>query len=168
MSGTLYLPESAKGYAEARQADSEISRENRQLLEELEHTAGNLDYYNRELYHIDRGLKVIMAKPNTQHPDLKPGYYHLIRSECETCPTMLKVWEGPDGEWRDLDSSIFEWVKEADMWNDRTQRELRNKARQAEQARQRAQNREAMDRAHDFDERLYNATHVQISVPRSL
>lgn len=166
---TLYLPSSVQtsGVALPRQAESEVLRENRQMLEEMEVVSGKLEYYTHELQQIDPYLKVVMAKPNTTIMGLRGGYYHIVRVRPGS-PAWIKTLEGPNGEWRDLDSSIFELVKEADLWNDRTQREVRARQRRAEEARQRQRTREGQDRAHEFDDRLYHATHLSIRIPRSI
>jgi hypothetical protein len=142
-------------------------REQAQLVEEFYDVTGKLEHFNRELYKIDRYLKVVLAKPNTTVQGLKPNFYHLVRLRPGHL-AYIKPIEGPNGEWRDLDSSVFDLVAEEDLWNDRTQREMRQKARRAEEARQRQKQREAQDRAREFDERLYHATHVSVRVPKTI
>jgi hypothetical protein len=142
-------------------------REQAQMVEELYDVTGKLEHFNRELYQIDHHLKVVMAKPNTTVQGLKPGYYHIVRMRPGHL-AYIKPIEGPNGEWRDLDSSVFELVAEDDLWNDRLQREQRQKARRAEEARQRQIIRERQARAAEFDERLKHATSTQILVPKSV
>ena len=169
MSKTLHLPTSARtrGVALPRSAESEILREQDQLSHELYAIADKLDHFNRELYKIDPWLTVVIAKPNTTVLGLKPNYYHLIRQR-PGHPAWIKPVEGPNGEWRDLDSSLFDLVAEADLWNDRTQREMRQKQNRAEAARQRQRDREAQDRVTEFNERLKSATSTSISVSKAV
>lgn len=169
---TLYVPNSVRDtsnglYAVARGPESEVMREQSQIEKELYEISDKLEYYNRELYRIDPHLRVIMAKPNASSDGLKPGYYHLVRIR-PGHGTYLETWEGPNGEWRDLDSGIFDLVAEHDLWNDRTQREVRQKQKRAREARDRQRAREAQDRADEFDSRLWHATHTSISVPRGV
>lgn len=169
---TLYLPESVRDtshgiYAVARGPESEVLKEQRQLQEEMYAITEKMEYYNKELHAIDPWLRVILAKPNAEADGLKPNYYHLVRIR-PGHGTYIETIEGPNGEWRDLDSSIFDLVAQHDMWNDRTQREIRQKQRRALEARDRQRDREAQDRAREFDERLWHATHVSISVPRGV
>lgn len=166
---TLYLPSSVRtgGVAIPRRAASEVDRENAQMHLEMYAISAKLDHYNKELKQIDQYLSVILAKPKTTVMGLKPNYYHLVRMRPGTL-AYIKPIQGPNGEWRDLDSSIFDTVAENDMWNDATQRELNKLQRRAEAARVAQKDREAQDRAREFDERWHSATHVSVSVPRSI
>lgn len=166
---TLHLPSSVRtgGVALPRAVESEITREQNQLAQELYEVTSKLDHFNRELYRIDPYLKVFLAKPMTTVMGLKPNYYHLVRMRPGHM-AYVKPIEGPNGEWRDLDSSVFEQVAEDDLWNDRTQREIRKRQRRAEEARLRQKQRESQDRAREFDERLHHATHVSVSVPKKI
>lgn len=166
---TIHLPSSVMtgGVALPRQVESEVMREKAQMAQELYVVTGKLGYYTRELQQIDPYLSVILAKPNTTVDGLKPNYYHIVRLRPGS-PAYIKPVEGPNGEWRDLDSSIFAMVAEEDLWNDRTQRDKREKARRANEVRERERQRQAADRAREFDERLWHATHTSVSVPRSI
>ena len=173
MSGTkqLYVPSSVAtgGIALPTSAASEVAAEQRQMVEELDRTAGALAYWSRELQTIfnDPDVHVMLAKPNTTVVGLKPNYYHIVRVRPGTAAWIQPI-EGPDGEWRDLDSSVIDIALKADLWNDRTQRELRKQRETAEKARQAQKRREAMDRAGDFDERLRAANGTMIHVKRSI
>lgn len=166
MGTNLWLPGS---YATPASPQSEVMAEQRQLVEELDRQAGALAYWSHELQTIfnDPDVSVVLAKPTTTVQGLKPGYYHIVRVRPGTA-AWIQPYEGPDGEWRDLDGGIVEVALKADLWNDRTQRELRKDRERAEAARKRQKDREAQDRAHEFDERLRSATTTTISVPRSL
>lgn len=147
---------------------TEVQREHSQLEQELEYVAGNMAYWTRELQQIDPDLKVFMAKPNAETVGVKPGYYHVVRLRPGHPAAVMVVEDEETGEWRDLDSSVLDLVQRADLWNDRTQREIRAKRRKVEAARQRDKIRRGQERAAQFDERLHSATHVSIQVPRSV
>ena len=159
---TLWIPRN-RAEAQARAA----AEEQRQMLEELERVAGLLDHYNRELQQIDRHLSVMLAKPTTTVEGLKPGYYHIVRMRPGHF-AYIKPVEGPNGEWRDLDSSVFDLVAQDDLWNDRVQREQRRKARKALEARDRQRQRESQDRAREIDARIKSANSTSILIPRSI
>lgn len=159
---TLWIPESRQE-AMARAA----AEEHRQMLDELERVSTALEHYNRELRQIDPHLSVMLAKPNTTVEGLKPGYFHIIRQRPGHF-AYIKPVEGPNGEWRDLDSSIFDLVAEDDLWNDRLQREQRRKARKALEARARDRQRESQDRAREIDERVKSLNSTSILIPRSI
>jgi hypothetical protein len=169
MGKEIFLPSSARtgGVVLPRRVESAVMQEQAQMVQELYEISEKLDHFNRELYKIDHYLKVMLAKPHTTVEGLKPGYYHLIRMRPGHL-AYIKPVEGPNGEWRDLDSSIFDLVAMDDLWNDRTQRELRQRQRRADEARKRQRDREAMDRAREFDERWKHANNVSIRVPKAI
>ena len=168
---TLYLPSSVKtgGVALPSNVASEIDMEQRQMVEEMEDISGALDYWSRELQEIfnDPHVKVILAKPHTTVLGLKPNYYHIVRMRPGTAAWIQPI-ETPDGEWLDLGSHVIDIALKADLWNDRTQRQLRADRERAEAARLRQKQREAQDRAGDFDERLAALNRTQIRVKRSI
>lgn len=137
------------------------------MLEELERVSGLLEHYNRELRQIDEHLSLVLAKPNTTVDGLRPGYYHIVRMRPGHF-AYIKPLEGPNGEYREPDSSLFDLVAEDDLWNDRAQREQRRRARKALEARQRDRERESRDRAREIDERIHSIESTSILVPRSI
>lgn len=159
----LWLPNTAQPTT----MENPVVEEQRQLVEEFYAVSDKLAHFNRELQQIDPHLKVVLAKPNTTVMGLRPNFYHLVRMR-PGHGTYIKVIETPDGEWRDLDSSIFDIVAEDDLWNDRTQRERRQRQRRADEARQRQRRREAQDRIDEFNARWHSATHVAVSVPKAV
>lgn len=159
---TLYLPESAR----PTQADSEVLREQRQMLEELERVTGKMNYFERELADIDPDLHLFMAKPNTTIEGVKPGYYHLAK-EVPGVGTYIEPYEGPNGEWRDLDSGILDMARMADTWDDRVRRDIAEMQRKKEADRQAEKLRAGQERAAEFDERWKSHNNVSILVPRT-
>lgn len=153
----LWLPAGA-------QRDNEVARETRLLQAQVYRAAQALEHYNRELQLIDPHLSVVLAKPTTTVEGLKGGYYHLVR-QAPGSPAYIKPIEGPNGEWRDLDSSVLDLALEDDLWNDRTQRLRREHAEKREQAKQRDRDRAAQARAAEFDERWRsrNTTTIQVT-----
>lgn len=166
---TLHLPSSVLtgGVALPRRAESEVMREQAQMVQEMEFVTGRLRYYEDLAKQIDEHLRIVLAKPNTTVEGLKPNYYHVIRLR-PGHPAWIKPYEGPNGEWLDLDEGIIEMIKDRDLWNDRTQREIRQRQRRADEALQRDKQRKAQDRAREFDERWKSLNNVSISVPRSI
>lgn len=159
---TLWIPQDRQ--AAIQQAANE---EQRQMRDEVESLAATLEHFNAELRRIDPHLSIVLAKPNTTVEGLKPGYYHIVRMR-PGHPAYVKPIEGPGGEWRDLDSSVFDLVAQDDLWNDRVRREQRRMARRAEEARARQADREALDRAAEFDERWRSANSTSILIPKAV
>lgn len=165
---TLYLPESARDYAQPSAPDSEVSRENREMLEQLESEVGALAYWTRELQQIDPHLRVVMAKQTVTVEGMKPGYYHIIRYTGPNSPVYIKPVENPDGTWRDLDSYVLALVQDEDMWNDRLQRDKQKLRARAEEERLRQKDRERQDRVDHFNDRVKHAFNTQISVAKEV
>lgn len=156
----LWLPPGA-------QRDSEVARETRLIQAQVERVARSLEHWNRELATIDPYLSVVLAKPETTVDGLRGGYYHLVRQQPGS-PAYIKPIEGPNGEWRDLDSSILDIALEDDLWNDRTQRMRREQNEKREAARQRERDRNAQARAAEFNERWHARNTVSIQVPKGV
>lgn len=163
MNKTLYLPNSAR----PRGVESEVTREQRQLMEEVDEVTGRLAHYKHLLEEKYPGVKLVMAKPRTETLGLKPGFYHLV-FEVPGVGTWIEPYQGPDGEWRDLDDGILTLAAESDTWDDRVRRDIAEQRRQAEIERQNAANRLSQDRAHEFDTRLKSAQNVSISVSKEI
>ena len=142
-------------------------RENRQMVEELEFVAGRLKHYEMLAREIDDHLRIVLAKEHTTVEGLKPGYYHVVRLR-PGGPAWIKPYEGPNGEWRDLDEGIIDMIKERDLWNDRTQREINRKMRKAEQARIHHQQLAAQERAREFDERWHSANNLSVLITKDV
>lgn len=168
---SLWLPSSVKtgGVALPTHVASEIDMEQRQMVEEMEDVTGALAYWSRELQDIfnEPNIKVILAKPNTTVVGLKPNYYHIVRMNPGTAAYIQPI-ETPNGEWLDLGSHVIDIALKADLWNDRTQRELRKQRERAEKARLAQKQRDAADRAGDFDERVRSLNRTQIRVTRNI
>lgn len=168
---TLHLPSSVKtgGVALPTSAASEIEMEQAQMVQELYDLTGALEHWTRELQHIfdDPNVKVILAKPHTTVVGLKPNYYHIVRMRPGTAAWIQPI-ETEDGEWLDLGSHVIDIALKADLWNDRTQKELRRQRENAEKARQAQVLRERQDRAREIDERIKHRENVFVSIPRSI
>ena len=165
--GDLWLPDTARPATPAAPID-EVEYDTQTILEQLTDVSERLEYYNREARKIDEHLRIVLAKPGADLSlGLKPNYYHIVRIRPGHM-AYVKPIENPDGTWRDLDSYVFTLIGEDDLWNDRLQREKRQKARRAEEARLRQKDREARERVEHFNERLKSATSTSISVPRGI
>ena len=142
---SLWIPDSAARDQRAAKAAS--------LAHALSETSGYLDYWNKRLRKLDPHLQLVKAAANTTNPDLKPGYYHVLRIAPES-PPMIHVHQTPDGEFREPDDGLIQELEKGDMWNARAMRaaEERRKKREAEREAERA--REAEDRRQELYDRL--------------
>lgn len=169
---TLHLPASALtgGVALPSRAENEVLREQADMLEQLEDVTGSMLHYTRELQHRfdDPYLKVVLAHSRTTVEGVKPNYYHVVRMEPGKPSAVLVLEDEETGEWRDLGDWVFDYVARSDLQNDRTQRLLHEERIARERERIRQKQREGQDRAREFDDRLWHATHTSISIPRSI
>jgi hypothetical protein len=127
---------------------------------------GFMDQYNRMLKEIDPHLELIFAKPNARAPGLVPGRYHVMRHIPGGPPTLLPV-TGPNGEFVEPDSGVFEALARSDLWNDRQTQDQRRNREAAERARDRQRAHEAQERQSELAERWAAVSRAQVSMNRS-
>jgi hypothetical protein len=123
-------------------------RHERMVLEGLE-LHQRLKEWNRELKQIDPYLELVRAREGAAAPGLKPGYYHVLRHNPDAPPTLIVV-EGPNGEFREPDSGLFDMLREADLWSDAAADERRRRGEALERARDRQRAREREERKEEF------------------
>jgi hypothetical protein len=124
-------------------------------------------YWNRELQKIDPYVEVVWARPQAHHPALKPGYWHILRRSPVGQPTLI-AHEGENGEFRDLDSGIFQTLRDGDMWNSERQRDREKRVRAAEKAEERQAEREREARVEEITARLKSRNGTSVLIPRNL
>jgi hypothetical protein len=121
--------------------------------------------YEPDLKAIDETCELVLANakvsPNT---GLKAGYWHIIRHE-PGFVSYVKPLEWGNGEPRDPGSWMYEELMRDDFWSNRSKRVAKERNEKLAAARKRELDREAMDRAGDYDERYKNANTTQILVP---
>lgn len=126
-----------------------------------------LRQFNDELQKIDPHLELVRASPNTDHPDIRPGFYHLIRHN-PTAPVMVEVLEGPNGEFVEPGSNVFDLVEKSDMWSARAMKLRQKKELDAARSKQRERDLEAEQRVFEIGDRLRSLNGSQILVRRDL
>lgn len=136
------------------------------LLRHLE-VKGTLDLWNRELKEIDPYLQLVKAREDTTMPGLRPGYWHVLRHVPGGPPSVI-VYEGPNGEFREPDSGLFEELRRGDMWSDRAKWERDRLQRKLDQAEQHRKERERKDINEEIRDRIKSAWNTSIRVPRSI
>jgi hypothetical protein len=113
----------------------------------LKHAA--LKDWNRELKQIDPYLELVFAPESADAPGLVPGRYHLLRHNPGAVPSLIPL-QGPEGEFREPDSSIFQLLRESDLWNDQAERARRKTQEKLDQARERRRQREHEQRVEEM------------------
>lgn len=146
----MWLPESTR---------SELARDQKAIAE-MTLIDEACKHFTAELRQIDPDLELVKASNNANVPGLLPGYWHILH---KGPPVDLHALQGPNGEFREPGSWMYQWLLEQDGWNDRTKKINRERAEKAESAKQRELNREREDRIEEMNERWYHATHESIS-----
>src|SRR6266705_3618174 len=75
----------------------------------MTHMKDVMDSWNKDLKQIDPYLELIKARDDlsVQTAALKPGYWHIIRHN-PGAPPSVTTWQGPNGEYREPDSGIYD------------------------------------------------------------
>lgn len=126
-----------------------------------------LERFNKEIRRLDPYTSLVRADPRSKHPQLRPGYYHIIRRPPDG-PPMIEVWEGPNGEFKEPGSDLFEWLRHSDLWSDRTRREREKRQKQLKKLAEREREAEAYDRREELYQRIRSATRTSIAVPKGV
>lgn len=154
----IWLPPSADLVDLRRQHTSEVIDQARR--------DATLDWWTDELRKIDPRLSLIKAKDASEVPGMRPGYYHVLRIN-EGAPPSLIVHEGPDGEFREPDSGLFDLLRRNDLWNREAAHDRKRMAREAQEAKERRRERERTARLEELRERVRAITETSVSMHRS-
>lgn len=127
-----------------------------ELLEEL-------NAINAELRKIDPHLELVRASPNATLPGLKPGYYHVVRRN-PSAPVSVEVLEGPNGEFVEPGSNVFDMLERSDMWSERAMKIRQKKELDTARSRARQKERECLERMDEVRDRLRSLNNEQILV----
>lgn len=133
----------------------------------VERFRGVMDWFNRELKQIDPNLELVFAPPTAKTVGLKPGRWHVLK-HVPGGPPNLKVIEGPDGEYVDPDSGLFDMLARSDLWNDRAVADQRRRAEAAQRAKERQEEREREALRAEAVERWAAVSRAQVSMNRSV
>lgn len=136
----------------------EVSREYRdstakhtaELMEMIEPAGPVQAEWNRVLSKIDPHLMMVRAKDSAHAPGLIPGYWHMLRIAPGVPPTLLPI-TGPQGEFIEPSSRTLDWLRGADLQDERV-------IRDRDRAMLELENRTAREKDNDADERLEEAT----------
>lgn len=127
-----------------------------ELLEELKRI-------NVELAKIDPHLELVRASPSATLPGLKPGYYHVVRHN-PSAPVSVEVLEGPDGEFVEPGSNVFDMVERSDMWSERSMKIRQKRELDAARSKARQKERESLERMDEVRDRLRSFNNEQMLV----
>jgi hypothetical protein len=120
--------------------------------------------FNRDLKQIDPYLELVKCKEHIEPGSpLKPGYWHIIRHNPGAPPSIMVI-EGPDGEFVEPTSQIFEMLKRSDLQNPAVEYRRKQREREMDLARERREAREREERNDEVRERYLAGTRAQVSM----
>lgn len=122
-----------------------------------------LDWWTDELRKIDPRLSLIKAKDGAEVPGMKPGYFHILRVNEGAPPSLIPV-EGPNGEFREPDSGVFDLLRRNDLWNREAAHDRKRMAREAQEAKERRRERERHARLEELQQRVKALTETSVSM----
>lgn len=99
------------------------------------------DRFNPELKAIDPLLTMYWFDENASAIGVMPARYNLVRDNEGAPPTIIPIC-GPNREFMEPNSGLFEWLRKGDMWEGRNRREREQAAERARVAAERARERE--------------------------
>lgn len=136
----------------------------REVIEQAR-TDATVDFWTRELRRElnDPYLQMIRAKRGATL--MREGFYYILRHNPDAPPSLICV-EGPDGEFIEPNSGIYELLRRGDMWSREANADREKRMREAEEAERRRKEREMEDRTQEIRERLEALTRTQVSMNR--
>lgn len=144
MDSPIWLPESA-----VKEQVAQRERHTARVVSMLQ-TQAQMDEWNHVLKGIDERLELVKAHESAKAQGLRPGYWHVMRNNPGGPPSLLVV-EGPDGEYREPDSALFDQLRSWDNWDSRARGDRERRMQRVEEA---ARKRKAEEREARLDEAL--------------
>lgn len=144
----------------------------RELLEqivsaEIDRVNSTINEFNQELRRIDEHLQLVRAREKcSPESTLKPGYWHVIRDNPGAPPSVMII-EGPNGEYVEPTSQVFERLREGDLWSAENMDRLKKLKDRAENAAYRKRMSERSDRQEELKDRWNAAQRTSVSMDRS-
>lgn len=123
--------------------------------------------FTADLKKMDPDMELIFAPPNAEADGLVPGRFHVMRRDRFGGPPLLIPIQGPNGEFVEPDSGLFEYLRKCDLWNGRARADRDRAKDEAVRAAERRREREREERHEELRERWRAATETSISMNRS-
>ena len=125
--------------------------------------------WSKHLKKLDPYLRLGRAHPKayTDRFEVRPGFYHWIRDNPTTEPTVAAITT-VDGGWCEPDSGLLRELEQADLQNPRAVAAALERREQRERAVQAERSREQSARVEELAERYLAATRAQVSMSRDV
>lgn len=127
---------------------------------------GQLEFWNRELKLIDERLEMVWFDENVDIQGVVPCRYHLLRHEPGAPVTIIPI-TGPEGEFIEPNSAVFDKLREGDLWNTEARRDRQKKQERLIERKRKQEEREREERQQEILERWQAATQTRVSFNRS-
>lgn len=164
---TLYLPPKV-----SRELQHETDQRNAMALQALNAERGFkwIQEFNHELQRIDPYIKLVWC-PEPAPVDAiaigaRGGRWNLFRKD-PAAPAWATPITGPNGEFVEPTSAIFDKLQQMDWWNPRNLRERKQMEAKAREAKERREQREREEHNQETYERWLAANRTFISMDRS-
>lgn len=128
-----------------------------------------LEHWDRMLKQIDPRLYLVKARnPVVAGTALRPGYWHILRDNGDkgAPPTVMTI-EGPNGEYVEPNSAIFDLLRRNDLQRPGAKREMKEAEERARQAQEREREREREELIAEASERWLAGNRAFVSMDRS-
>jgi len=120
--------------------------------------------FNPELQHIDPHLELVFWPEHVPAPmGFIAGRYHIVRHN-PGAPGSVEPLVDAQGGFRQPDSSLFEFLRASDMWNEQAMRDRRRVMQSAKDAQAARRRREMEDRREELKDRVNAATRTSVSM----
>ena len=164
----MWLPPTVSKELLAEREQFRAELEQQVVREKMLKVKDTLDYFNYHLRRIDDKLEMVRAA-NTVRRDscLKPGYYAIIRWNVGAPPSVINI-EGPNGEFVEPNSGVFDMLARNDMWDPANQRLVAQRHELARQAAERERERERAERQEELRDRVNAAMRTSVSMNSSI
>lgn len=152
---SIWLPPAVE--QQNREAFAEHQRELAGQYRTLEH----MRHWNKLLQEISMDLQLVKAHDDTDgYGGLKPGYYYVIKNNHGAPPDVV-CHEGPNGEFREPDSSLLEKLRKGHLWSNRSMKAMKEADKALQRAAEREREREKEDRIEEVVQRLDSMNRTQ-------
>jgi hypothetical protein len=136
---------------------------NQELLSMFQLNGSVQSRWNRELRLLDPLLRIGKAKDGAVDPQVRPGFWHLIRLN-ELAPFWVQPLTDPHGGFVEPTSAMLETLRQSDLQNSRAVKARRAQDEREMRDRNAARAREDEVRADELRERVASVTRTQVSM----
>jgi hypothetical protein len=156
--GKLWVPPQV-----SQQLRDTTAAHNRRLLDMFQLNDSVQSRWNPELGRLDPLLKLAKAKDGADDPQVKPGFWHLIRLN-ELAPFWVQPLMSPTGGFVEPTSQMLDLLRQSDLQNSRAVRARQALDQREMRERNAARAREDEQRQDELREQVAAVTRTQVSM----